>query len=108
MGSQDMITKSIFLVIAIVSTLSVVGFTVLTSSAFAIPATDRCVSERGLDTEGFPLLSSQCADKSLEGSKEIIKDEKQLCKDGDNKCSGSQTGFGQFGNWLKKGEVELK
>lgn len=93
-----------------VSMFSMVTFTVLANSAMALPQTDRCVSERGLDPDGSgsPLLRSTCADESVEGYKDLIKDEKELCKEGDNKCSGSQTGFGQFGNWLKKGEVEIK
>ena len=93
-------TKGMFLLIAMVSMLSMVTLTVLTNSAVAVPKTDRCVSERGLDPDGsgLPLLRSSCIDKSIEGYKGIMKDEKELCQDGDNKCSGSQTGFGQYGN----------
>jgi hypothetical protein len=43
----------------------------------------------------------------MEGYKEFMKNEKEICQSGDNKCSGSKTGYGQLGNWHKKGEIDL-
>jgi hypothetical protein len=100
-------SKSILVLVAIISTISIIVSVSIASNASANPETDRCISSKGLPSEGSPFLSSLCADKSVEGYKDIIKAERELCQSGDVKCNGSQTGNGELGNWYKKGEIDL-
>lgn len=66
---------------------------VVISTSPVSAAAPRCVSEMAKDGS---ILVRTCADKDLPGAKEIIRDYKAECKATDNKCSSSQTAFGEF------------
>jgi hypothetical protein len=53
---------------------------------------NRCVSER-TDTGA---TGRECLPKDAPDSQQIMKEQKQICREVVDKCSSSQTGFGSF------------
>lgn len=60
--------------------------------SFAHATENRCVSER-TDNGG---IGRECLPKDAPDSQQIMKEQKQICREVVDKCSSSQTGFGSF------------
>jgi hypothetical protein len=73
--------------------------------AFAqLRGSDRCVSDQALDGDSTSSTCIAASDRKVVN--EEIKSLQESCKDAKeqglvDKCSGSQTGFGEFCNWVR-------
>lgn len=90
---------NIKILFVIVTALSMMGITIL-NSQIALADPDRCVSVQSRD--GSDINDDGDTGTGCDQNKQQAKDAKDQCRESDDvKCSSSQTGFGEFGNFYK-------
>lgn len=92
---SKLLSLAIIAIIATMGLLTAAIATNLTTTNVAFAKGDKCISAQNEGGGTGTLCTTEKQDEGLSG------EAKKECRESGAKCSSSQTGFGEFGNFFK-------